>query len=296
MVSETWLNIIGISLGLLSYLLLYLGKGIQKWAIEGFKDVINEKEIKKSAKTKKQGKNSLVWIIGTILTTGFMFLQWVPLSPPFNIEPNKIAPLEGFGLIVLLIFSYFVLKEKINKIEIAGACLIIVGIVLINLVVTNSSTPTLEEINFTSFWVSFGVIFVIEILGILVLLLIVKNQRWSGILIAVFAGTCMAWQTISKTMSGIDGIRLIFTFVVFIFGITTLALTQWAFTKIQANLVVPLFTSTSILLTAILGFFIMGDQIGPIQIVGIGIIIIGVVLISAFEKPTDLKDGIEISS
>jgi multidrug transporter EmrE-like cation transporter len=225
-----------------------------------------------------------------------MFLQWIPLSPPFSIEPNKIAPLEGFGLIVLLVFSYFVLKEKINKIEIVGACLIIIGIILINIAFTETSTPELEDINFTSFWISLIIIFFTEITAILVLLLIIKNQRWSGILIALFAGTCMAWQTISKTLSGVDGIRLIFTFVVFFFAIATLALTQWAFTKIQANLVVPLFTSTSILLTAVLGYFILDKTLVVVQIVGIGIIIVGVVLISAFEKPTNLKDGIEISS
>ena len=134
MVSETGTQIIGILIGFLAYILLYLGKGIQKYAIEGFKDK-SETDESRSGKTTK---NTAVWIGGTILTASFMIIQWLPLSGIFdNVSPNRIAPLEGFGLIVLLIFSYYVLKEEITKIQVIGSGVIIVGLILINI-----PTPT----------------------------------------------------------------------------------------------------------------------------------------------------------
>ena len=94
---------VGFIIGLLAYTMLFLGKGIQKYAIEGYK----------GDKVKVKSKNTGWWIFGTALTTLNMFLHWIALLfAPINI----IAPLEGLGLVVLIIFSYFVLKEKISKI------------------------------------------------------------------------------------------------------------------------------------------------------------------------------------
>lgn len=293
MVSSTWKLIFGISIGLFSYLLLYIGKGIQKYAIEGFKEVKDVKAEEKRKKTQKTAKNSGIWIFGTVLTAAFMFIQWIPLTF-FDTPINLIAPLEGFGLIVLLVFSYFILKEKITELEIIGASFVIVGIILINVVITAPVNLTREDVNFKAFWILFGIIFGIETLGILITFLILRNKRWAGILIALLAGTCMAWQTLSKRISDIHDLSLVFVFVVLIFATATLGFTQWAFTKIQANLVVPIFTSASIILTAILGNFVILEQIKPIQIAGIGVIVLGVVLISAFDKKISLKDGLEI--
>jgi uncharacterized membrane protein len=292
MVSTNWKLAFGIIIGLISYLLLYIGKGIQKYAIEGFKEVKNEKKEDKRKKTGKAAKNSGIWIFGTILTAAFLFIQWIPLTY-FDTPINLIAPLEGFGLIVLLVFSYFVLKEKVTRIEIFGAVLVIVGIIFINVVASSPTALLREDVNFTSFWIFFGIIFGLETLGILIATLILNNKRWSGMLIALLAGTCMAWQTLSKRISDIKGLGWIFVFVVFALATATLGFTQWAFTKIQANLVVPIFTSTSIILTAILGNFVINEIIKLIQIVGMGIIVIGIVLISAFDKPQDLESAVE---
>ncbi len=293
MVSSGWKLFFGISIGLISYLLLYIGKGIQKYAIEGFKESKDDPTKEKRKKTVKTAKNSGIWIFGTILTALFLFIQWIPLTV-FDTPMNLIAPLEGFGLIVLLLFSYFVLKEKITRIEISGAAIVILGIILINVLATAPTELIREDINFNAFWIFFGFIFGIEILGILVTVLLLKNTRWSGILIAFLAGTCMAWQTLSKRISGISGLSLIFVFVVITFAIATLGLTQWAFTKIQANLVVPIFTSVSIILTAILGKFVINELIKPIQIIGMGVIVVGVILISSLDKFSSLESGIEI--
>jgi len=283
MVSEIGQKILGITIGFIAYILLYLGKGIQKYAIEGFKGVQKESEENKRKKTGKQAKNTLIWAIGTALTVAFLFVQWIPLTI-FDIPMNLIAPLEGFGLIVLLLFSYFVLHEKITRIVIIGAGLVIIGIVVINLIVTSQGILTRDDVNFKVFWTLFGMIFGVETAAILVFTLLFKIKRWAGISISLLAGTCMAFQTLSKRISDVEDLKFIFVFVVFAFATATLFFTQWAFTKIQANLVVPIFISISIILTVVLGNLVVGEQIKAIQTVGFCIIVVGVVLISAFQS------------
>ena len=118
--------LIGLITGILAYSMLYLGKGIQKYAIEGYKD---------DNKINVKSKNTGLWIFGTVLTAANMFIHWFALLfAPINI----IAPLEGIGLIVLIIFSYYVLKEKISKIQIMGVFCIIFGTFLVTFFNSNA--------------------------------------------------------------------------------------------------------------------------------------------------------------
>lgn len=260
----------GILIGIAAYVLLYIGKGIQKYSIEGLK----------ADKTVKS-KNSGIWIFGTVLTASFMFVHWIPLTI-FDIPANLIAPLEGLGLITLLIFSYKVLKEPINKKEIIGAILIIIGTVVINLQATEASEPSLSQFNSTTFWVSMAIIFGVE--GILVLISKMNDWKFAGVAIGFTAGTFMAFQTLSKRLSDIDELSLIFTFVTFATATLTLVITQIAFSKAKANQVVPCFTSASISFTAIVGYLGLSETIKELQIIGIAIIVIGVIVLSAFQQ------------
>jgi uncharacterized membrane protein len=82
--------LLGLLLGILAYSFLYLAEGIEKYAIEGIKEV----------KTLKS-KNSFIWIIGVLFNAIYMFVQWEALK---HAPISLIAPLNGFGLVVLLIF------------------------------------------------------------------------------------------------------------------------------------------------------------------------------------------------
>jgi drug/metabolite transporter (DMT)-like permease len=57
--------------------------------------------------------------------------------------------------------------------------------------------------------------------------------------------------------------------------------------KARANLVVPSFTSTSIILTTILGIFVIGESLFKIQIGGIISIILGITLMNLVRKESD---------
>ncbi|MBD3229744.1 MAG: hypothetical protein GF329_16300 [Candidatus Lokiarchaeota archaeon] len=261
-------NLIGLIIGLIAYIILYIGKGIQKYAIEGLK-------------VDKSIKSSGIWIFGTILTAIYMFIQWAALLfAPINI----IAPIEGIGLIVLLIFSYYILKEDISRFELIGVGGVIAGVVLITLFNYNPS-----EISFTDFNFPLFIIFSISILGVEgVLIIISKLNKYkaAGLIIGTCAGSFMAFQTAAKRVTAIPDptISIIFTVITLVTAVATLGITQFAFTKADANVVVPCFTSASIILATIVGFFTLNEAINLVQIAGFVLVIIGVILLTGFKE------------
>ncbi len=267
---------LGITIGLISYSSLYIGKGIQKSAIEGIKE--------ESIKSKHSG----VWIIGTILTAMPVFIQWAALAfAPVNL----IAPLEGFGLLVLLIFSYVVLKERINPVQAVGAFCIITGTVFVTLFSSRMELLPVTEFSLGPLLIIAAVLFTAE--GVAILISKKNSYRFGGPVIGFAAGTMMAFQTFTKRLSLITDIRVIVTAVVFIFAILTLVVTQFGFVKAKANEVVLAFTSASILIASLLGSVVLHESVAVIQYGGMASIIIGVFLLIFFKKEIAYEKQLE---
>ncbi|MFX0102210.1 MAG: DMT family transporter [Candidatus Hodarchaeota archaeon] len=264
----------GFVIGLIAYIVLYLGKGIQKYAIEGLK-------VDKTIKS----KNSGIWIVGLVLTTTYMLVQWVALLyAPINI----IAPLGALGLIVLLIFSHRVLKESITKMEIIGVVLILIGLVVITLFNVNFEDITRDDFDLITFtWVT------LTILGVEFLLIFIsrfKKFKEIGIILGFSAGTLNAFQTVAKRVTSINDSTLNFIFIWLSLGLAlfTLLMTQYAFAKGKANRVIPCYTAAEIILATFIGVIALSEIIVPAQIIGICIVIAGSVLLTAFKKEKEI--------
>jgi drug/metabolite transporter (DMT)-like permease len=268
--------VIGFIIGIIGYLLLFLGKGIQKYAIEGLKE---DKTIK--------SKNSGLWFVGLAMTVSFMFIHWAALIfAPINL----IAPLEGLGLIVLMVFSYYVIKEDIQRIQIIGVILIIFGTIFITLF-----NPNTGEISAESFNLELYLIFSLSFIGgALLAVIISKMKNWvaAGLVLGTAAGILSAFQTVSKRITAIpdDNITLLFTGSTFLMATLTLLVTQFAFTKANANIVVPCYTAISIPLAVFTGVIAVGEKIEMVQILGLVLIVFGVILLTAYNKEEDKKD------
>jgi uncharacterized membrane protein len=261
---------LGIFIGIIAYGLLYLGKVIQKYAIESFK---LEKAFNK--------KHSGIWIGGTILTIIFLIIHWVALL----LAPvNAIAPLEGIGLISFLLFSRILLKEKIIKIEILGIIFIIIGTIFITLFYPSESSILEGDYNLPYFIVIASIVFGVEIISIIILIL--KKNKFAGLLLSITAGTFMAFETVTKRITAIPNASLMIIFIILtiILAFFALLFTQFAFTKADANIVIPCFTSASISIAVVVSFITLSEKILYIQIIGIGLIICGVVFLTAFKK------------
>jgi uncharacterized membrane protein len=268
--------LLGIIIGILSYSCLYLGKGIQKLGIE---------KIKTRGSIKK--KESGIWIAGTILTVIPVFLQWAALAfAPVNV----IAPLEGLGLMVLAVFSYFALKENVSKTESTGILLIITGTFFAAFFTGPLQQPTISQFRPLHFVFIFSGLVFIEL--ILFLLSIKAGYRYVGVVLGFTAGTMMAFQSISKRISVIPGLFIWGMVLTFVFAILTLIITQVGFTRARASQVVPSFTSASIIIASVASIFILSENIEGLQYLGIGIIILGVLLLTV--SGPRVKDKIDL--
>jgi len=261
---------LGVMLAIIAYACLYLGKGLQKFAVVGY--------TKKDATRGDKGRNTGIWIGGLVLTGAFMFIHLFALKfAPISV----IAPFEGLGLIILCLFSYFILKEPIERMKLYGIILIVVGLIL-----TAIFMPGPEAIPVVFDWVVF-IIFLSAIMGAFVLLgLFSKFNRYkaAGLIFGSFAGAFMCFQTLTKRITWIPGYGY-FVFIMFGFAVATLVMTNFGFLKAEAVVVVPSFTANSITLPTFLAIFIFDEPVVVFQWIGIAIIVVGVILLTAFSKP-----------
>ncbi len=266
---------IGLAIGVLSFVTLYIGKGLQKYAIEGVKT-------KKSLKN----KHSAIWVLGTALAFAFMFVHWAALKfAPVNL----IAPLEGTGLVTLMVFSHYVLEESISRVEIMGVVLIIGGTALASLFNTNTAGIATTHFSMTAF---LGVCGPLVVIGIIPVSMSKANgYKYAGFSIGFSAGSMMALQTLTKRLSFIEDLTLVFSPLALMFGTATLAITQFAFTKAQANQVVPCFTSASIIIATLAGRLVLRETLVSMQVVGIVTILTGVVMLTAFHQSTQRENS-----
>ncbi len=266
--------ILGVLLAVIAYASLYLGKGIQKFAIVGYtQDGVTGGEKK---------KNMGIWIIGLVFTGAFMFIHLFALKfAPISI----IAPIEGLGLIILCLFSYFVLKEPIDRIKSVGIALIVVGLVLTAIFMPDPEAipSTFDEILF--------LIFLGSIMGFFVLLGLYSkfnNYKAAGAIFGSFAGAFMCFQTLTKRITWIEGYGWV-VFIMFGFSVATLLMTNFGFLKAEAVALVPYFTAMSIMLPTLIAIFIFDEPVIVLQWIGILIIVVGVILLTAFSTDASEK-------
>jgi drug/metabolite transporter (DMT)-like permease len=267
------LFLLGLFIGILAYVIFYLGKGIQKYAIDGF--ILSKL---------RRNKKIAIWIVGTILTAVYFFLEWIAL---FSVPINIIAPLGGVGLIVMLIFSYYGLHEKVYKIQIFGIIFIGIGISLLTAFNPNPGIISIDDINFPLLLVSTSSI----ITGEMIFIASKLKIYIPGFTIGVTAGTFNAFQTVCKRISSLSVpfISLIFTILTFIMAVLTLIFTMYAFTKARANVILPCEISADISFAVIISLIALNEKIILIQFIGLMIIILGVIFVTATRKVTKIE-------
>ncbi|HUT80047.1 MAG TPA: DMT family transporter [Candidatus Bathyarchaeia archaeon] len=130
--------IIAIFLQLISASVNFIGMTIQKKAATKIPKISKETGFLKSIKNMLFNK---AWIFGLVLnSSSTLFAAGAFALASISI----IQPLYGFGLIVLVIFIHFYLKERITRLDILGVIFGAAGIVVIGL----AATPT-EALDYT---------------------------------------------------------------------------------------------------------------------------------------------------
>lgn len=84
---------------------------------------------KKSSKIKVVDKKELIYIVLSGFATG---VSWLAYYKALQVGPlSIIAPIDKLSILVTIIFSYFVFKEKLSFKALVGLLLIIIGTLLL---------------------------------------------------------------------------------------------------------------------------------------------------------------------
>ncbi|MBN1330552.1 MAG: hypothetical protein JXA54_13845 [Candidatus Heimdallarchaeota archaeon] len=308
--------IIGIFLAILSYSMLNIGMGLQKKGAACLPKIENQ-SVGKNLKNFFTNKH---WIIGFLLVQ----IQWIFLSMALDFTSVSIVtPMMSIGMVTLVIFSYFYLKEPIAKTEIFMIFTIIAGIAVLG-----ATTPSVEtecDLTFVLERMSTigAIIFLIISFALTILLLvlcILRKYKNADILFSISAGITDALGAIflRAVMGGADfrdsevtqeaithwGWWVILIFMIILNGTATIYL-QIAYQKGKAVIVAPIF-SVFAMITPVFGgiiifsewnYYFIEGKFGLMsgKIIALVIVTIGAIILSRFSARKRKFDTCEIS-
>ena len=287
---------LGVSLAILAYSMANIGSVLQKKAASDLPNI-------EDASLKDNLRNFLgnwIWMAGWIMTTiqWYIYIIALPMAPI-----SLLSAMMGVGMVVLVIFSYFYLKEPVKRLEIFGTAIIIVGVVALNL--TNrediSAAINLEEmIGIFSKPAALILTVVLFVLIVVPIVFSVLNEfKYADVIFGIGAGILggIGGLYSKAMMSGFEspGISLaiqswqwwIFLVLLTIGNMGLAPVQQFGFQKGKAVVVAPL-TFVTILVVGVLGgvvIFSEWEGLDPVVVtvktIAIVVIVIGVAILSS---------------
>lgn len=290
--------VLSILFGIISYSMLNIGLVLEKKGAALLPQIEGQSFIKNI----KNFLTNKYWVIGFLLTC----LQWIFYAIAVNLGTlSLVSPMMGVGFVVLVLFSYFYLKEPISKKE-----LIAIGTVVIGVIILGATNPN-QEVSYTISQMNIllikpNAIFFNIILAILIIFPLVfsvlrhfyKADVIFGIISGILGGIGAIFT--KATMTGIDlnnffgsmgSSFLIWQFYVYILlflggNTASVMIQQVGYQKGKATTIATLF-SVFALITPVIGGIIIFDDwanfsilIVILKLIGLAFIIGGVGILS----------------
>jgi multidrug transporter EmrE-like cation transporter len=275
--SEVNIVYLGLLFGLIGTVQLHLAKALERQGIEIFSKEKNFKE---------KGKKPLIYIIGLALNNTIFI--WQMLGTQYS-TASVYSSMFGLGLIVLMLYSYFILKEDISIRSALGTALIIIGTTLVG-IIQILEPPTTENLLFLNFIILCGIVFIIFIL---LLLIFIRTKSGVSFIFGLISGSLGAIDNVFKRIglkAGFSELFNISTFPIFmisfLIGLLALVVTQYGFAKgADASKLVPISNSFYIITPIYFELIIIiGATISIFKIFPIIIIIAGILLMDIYKK------------
>ncbi|MHA1369233.1 MAG: hypothetical protein ACTSWN_14000 [Promethearchaeota archaeon] len=281
----------GIIFGLIGSCTLNLGKSLQKQGIELFE--------RQRMAGSKRARKGLIWIVGSSLSMIQPLFQTIGQTIG-GASATVYSAMFGVGIAVVLFYSYKVLKESINRFEIIGTILIILGTVVFGIVSILDALDAGEdgggdatsggerEINWSNFMIS--MIFT-AVAFVLISIYTLKTKRLWGVIFGLIGGSLGGLDNVFKSLSKssaiedwgtFSGFTSVFYYISFALGSGAFLLTNVGYSRGKAITVVPAYSAFYILMPMVIEGIIFLDMPNILQIVGVGICVVGVVLSTRF--------------
>lgn len=111
---------VGMLFGFINTASLHLAKGMQRQGIQTLR-------WKSTPRDQRSGRIAIIYLVGVILNN--MSAVWLILANRFA-APAYATGMFGLGLVILLLYSHFILREPVLPVNYLGAALIVLGTAL----------------------------------------------------------------------------------------------------------------------------------------------------------------------
>ncbi len=300
---SSWLFIVSILSGLLSYSAFNVGFALEKKAVKKLKP----EEQKRIVSMMKQLLRNKTWLIGFFLTVlsivlYFVALIWAPLS--------AIAPLSGFGLVILITYAHIDLQESFNYKEIIGIILVIVGVSISSYFTSLNTEPlTWNDWNILAHSYS-GLILILSSIALCIILPFIfffKLKKHTTYSFAFVAGVAAGIQAIvvkgiTIWFSSTESNPAIYVLILYIAGflLTSLGSTgglQLAFRKGKVTNVMALYNGFITIIPILFGGLVLFEWQSlsvlnqAILGIAISIALIGIIILSLEHRHQSLDNS-----
>jgi hypothetical protein len=291
---STWLVIL---LGIASTTQTHLAKALERQGIEVW-DLLRARwkqarpratRVPQPAVT--QGKAPLIYLIGLILNhTTFVYHL---LVTPLGGTTALYTSMYGLGLVALLAYSTWLMKERMARLELLGAVAILCGTLIIGLEGIARPPLSMAAIDLRS--AAIAVTALLSGCGLLVITGVrSRTLNATGLAFGLTAGAFGSLDPFLKGMGQTAGgagrilpgiaagwIFLVFSFVI---GEAAVLVTQWGFyRRARANILVPAYNCSYIAVPILLQALLLpGYALYGTTLLGLGLIMSGFVLIRGF--------------
>jgi hypothetical protein len=281
-----------ILLGIASTTQTHMAKALERQGIETV-DLIRARFQRSGAGIEGRARKPLIYGLGLALNyTTFIYHLFVT---PLGGTTALYTSMYGIGLVVLLPYTTWVMKERISRLELAGVVTILFGTLIIG--IDGISRPPLDM---GTMDLGRTVAAVVALLGVSLLLILAGLRNGTpnaiGLAFGLGAGTCGSLDPLLKGVGQTAGGGGLFTpgsvggWVVlassFLIGWLSWWITQWGFyRRARANVLVPAFNCTYIAVpVALQALLLPGYAIYWTTYLGLGLIMAGFACMRGFGR------------
>ncbi len=272
-------TVIASLIGVIATTQIHISKGLQRYGIEGIR---SNSELSAGRIKRRRA----VYLIGILLNNlGFL---WALLANMYAPTAYYTASF-GFGLVVMMIFSEFILHEPITKLQHIGAGIIAAGTILIGIGRGDAHVPAMHGILLDRV-AAFTIIYFLVLLIIIAFSIGLKMQKPIGILFGLFTGGAASFDPIFKGIGQQFGAKVgflpqtpegwIFFGGSFVFGLFAFSFTQIGFYRRAKASTLVAFHNIALILVPMLFLKITlpGFGLSKLQIFGLLVVLFGIFL------------------
>jgi len=267
------------SLTILSLFIAFAG-----YSVQNISQASQKLGILKMKHSKKKG--ILIW--GTA-TAGTGFSTLILLLAVSLGQVSLVGAMAGTGLVSMIVFSRFILKDSVSRNEVAGVILILISAVFIGLFAQNTS-QTVIEIRLLSIK-----LIIVSSVYIALWFVFLRKKKALCITLGGFAGALGGFVSqfqkistsatvnghiVTSTVSGAGSVINFYTLFWVLLSMSSMIILQFAHKNGRPLHVIPSFSANFILVPVIGGVTCFGEQLHPVQWAGVFIILIAVILIT----------------